>query len=520
MALLQSIPGINGTAEVQEGAFAVPAELTVERGGFDPWCLSAFASRLAEKGFAPLVFKDGGAALRLRRDGAYAPEAYTLEVERAGISLTASGERGIIQGLTSLFERLAGREIPCCRLSDRPRYGHRGFMLDCSRHFFESAEIERILEEMALVKLNIFHWHLSDDQGWRIESRAFPKLHAGGPRYTQEEIRRIVAFARDRGIEVIPEIDLPGHTTALLSVYPELSCREEPVSPVTGGGIFPIILCAGKERVYEFLFTLLDEIADLFDSPLIHLGGDEAPKTEWEQCEHCKAALKRLGLEDFEDLQGHFTARLAEHLAGKGKKVRCWNDILKSRVLPGNMDIQYWVEWDASGGLESYFDRGGGVVFSDMFSLYFDYPASFSSLQKVFRYEPAIGGRSRAASPNTAGVEACLWTERVPTAAALERAIFPRLFALAETAWAGPGDYRDFEDRLRLKLETLKTRGVSFTPLEQCNPEGEARLAEIARFWKEFQASSGGIELAVPPETMAEMSKAMARGFNLPELPL
>ena len=291
------------------------------------------------------------------------------------------------------------------------------------------------------------------------------------------------------------------------------------MSPVTGGGIFAVILCAGKERVYDFLFTLLDEVSGLFDSPLIHLGGDEAPKIEWERCEHCTAALKKLGLEDFEDLQGHFTARLAEHLAKKGKTVRCWNDILKSRVLPGTMDIQYWVEWDASGGLEPYFDRGGSVVFSDMYSLYFDYPASFSSLKKVFDYAPAIRDRSVAASPHTAGVEACLWSERVPTAEALERAIFPRLFALAETAWAGPGDYRDFENRLRPHLETLKARGVSFTPLEQCNPEGAARLADIARFWEAFQASSGGIELAVPPETMQQMRAAMARGFNLPEVP-
>ena len=270
-------------------------------------------------------------------------------------------------------------------------------------------------------------------------------------------------------MEIIPEIELPGHTTGILAAYPELSCRGEPVELGKGGGIYPVILCAGKEQVYEFLFPLLDKAAGLFDSPIFHLGGDEAPKREWEKCPHCKEAAEKNGLANFEDLQGWFTTRLAERLAIKGKIVRCWNDTLKATTLPENLDIQYWVDWDQSGATDTFLDKGGKAVFSDMFSLYFDYPESFISLEKVYRYEPAIQGRSLAGTPGAAGMEACIWTERIVTPDRLEKAIFPRLFALAETVWSGSGDYADFERRLGGKLTDLAERGVAFTALEGGN---------------------------------------------------
>jgi hexosaminidase len=391
-------------------------------------------------------------------------------------------------------------------------------MLDCVRHFFETAEVERILEEMALVKLNVLHWHLSDDQGWRLESRVYPKLNqVSGPFYTWDEIRGVTAFAKQRGIEVIPEIDLPGHTTALLAAYPELSCRGEPVELGKGGGIYPVILCAGKERVYEFLFPLLDEAAGLFDSPVIHLGGDEAPKGEWQKCPHCTAAVENLKLAGFEDLEGHFISRLAEYLAAKGKRVRCWNDILKAKKLPENLSIQYWVDWDKSGASQSFFDAGGDVVFSDMFSLYFDYPESLNSLEKVYRCEPAIRGRSLTGAANALGLEACIWTERIALPELLETAVFPRLFAMAEAAWSGGGDYAGFEQRLGIKLKSLAERGVAFTPLEDCNPKGEARLEEIKRwFMQTFQGMALEDGKPPDPEFLNQIRAAFAQGFNLP----
>jgi hexosaminidase len=391
-------------------------------------------------------------------------------------------------------------------------------MLDCVRHFFEAAEVERILEEMALVKLNVLHWHLSDDQGWRIESRVHPRLNqVSGPCYTQDEIRHTVAFAKERGIEVIPEIDLPGHTTAILTAYPELSCRGEPAALGKTGGIYPVILCAGKESVYEFLFPLLDEVAGLFDSPVFHLGGDEAPKGEWKQCPHCKAAVEKNGLEGFEDLQGWFTSRLAEHLAVKGKRVRCWNDILKAKKLPENLSIQYWVDWDQSCSPESFFDAGGELVFSDVFSLYFNWPESMIPLEKVYRCEPLVRDRSSGGAANALGLEACLWTEQIAVPEQLETALFPRLFALAEAAWNGGGDYAGFEQRLGAKLKGLAERGVAFTALENCNPQGEARLEGLkGYFMRESQGAAPEEDKLPDPELLMKIRIAFVRGFNLP----
>jgi hexosaminidase len=500
-----------------EGTFRCSGELILERGNFEDWSFRAFEERLKK---IDIILAEGGGepALRILRDGTLGEEEYELTVRPDGVTLKASTGRGVVQGLTTLYESFEGGEIPCFSLTDKPRYRHRGLMLDCVRHFFPAAEVEQVLEEMALVKLNILHWHLSDDQGWRLESRVYPKLNqTGGLFYTGEEIRRIVAFAKTRGIEVIPEIDLPGHTTAILAAYPELSCRGEPVELAKGPGIYSVILCAGKERVYDFLFPLLDEVADLFDSPVIHLGGDEAPKSEWKKCPHCTTAVERYGLEGFEDLQGYFTSRLALRLAAKGKRVRCFNETLKAKKLPENLEIQFWADWEQSDQLESFFDKGGGVVFSDMFSLYFDYPESMLPLEKVYRYQPLIGGRSFAGEPNVLGLEACLWTERVAAAERLGKALFPRLIALAEAAWSGGGDYPDFERRLGGKLKSLAERGVAFTTLADCNPQGEARIAGIKQFEQEMrEAMSAGSSMPDDLESMKRMSEGFARGFNLP----
>jgi hexosaminidase len=523
MVVRKEAPMINGIIPrpidrpiMEEGSLHCADGISLEHGGFEDWCFAAFRERLAKK---DITLADGGKpALRVLRDKALGDEGYTLEARSDSVTLKAATGRGVVQGLTTLYESLAGTDIPCFTLRDRPLYPHRGFNLDCTRHFFDAAEVKRILEEMALVKLNVLHWHLSDDQGWRIESRVHPKLNqVSGPFYTQDEIRHVVAFAKQRGIEVIPEIDLPGHTTGILAAYPELSCRGEPVELAKGGGIYPIILCPGKESVYDFLFPLLDEVADLFDAPVFHLGGDEAPKGEWEKCPHCKASVEKKGLDSLEDLQGWFTVRLAEHLAAKGKRVCCWNDILKAKTLPENLVIQNWADWDQSDALDLFFDKGGDVVFSDMFSLYFDYPESFIPLEKVYRCEPVIGGRFRAGATNMAGMEACVWTERIETPEGLERAIFPRLFALAEAAWSGAGDYADFEKRLIRKTLDLAGRGVAFTALEDCNPQGAARLEGIKKwFMQGSQGMAPEADKLPDPELLKKIRDAFARGFNLP----
>jgi hexosaminidase len=289
----------------------------------------------------------------------------------------------------------------------------------------------------------------------------------------------------------------------------------------TGQGIWDVILCAGKEATYDFAGKLLAEIAPLFNSPYFHLGGDEAPKVEWEGCEHCKAALNREGLANFEDLQGYFTRRLAEGLKEKGKRVVCWNDVLHASVLPQDLEIQYWAEWGDLKPLTAFFDRGGRVVFSHLYHLYLDYPPSVIPLRRVYEYRPLIGDRDCSAAPNTAGIQACLWSERKASPQALEEAIFPRLFAVAEDAWTLDRDYDDFEKRLIPKLQTLKDRGVAFTPLSQCNLQGEARVQEIAQFCREFL---GGLRVSGEHKApdAAEVSNILdgfVRGFDLPPVP-
>jgi hexosaminidase len=511
------IPRPQAQPVLEEGMFHCSGELSLEYGDFEDWSFKAFAKRLKKKNII-LVEGSGEPALRILRDGTFDEEEYGLEVRSGGVTIRAASARGAVQGLTTLYESFERKNIPCFTLRDKPLYRHRGLSLDCTRHFFDASEVERILEEMSLVKLNVLHWHLSDDQGWRIESRVHPKLNRiSGPFYSQDEIRHIVAFAKERGIEVIPEIDLPGHTTGILAAYPDLSCRGEPVELGKGGGIYPVILCAGKKQVYEFLFPLLDEAVGLFDSSIFHLGGDEAPKREWEKCPHCKAAAEKNGLANLDDLQGWFTTRLAEHLAAKGKIVRCWNDILKAKTLPENLDIQYWVDWSQSGAMDTFLDKGGEAVFSDMFTLYLDYPESLIPLEKVYRYEPALEGRSLAGAPDVLGMEACIWTERIAAAERLEKALFPRLFALAEAAWSGGGDYAGFERRLVGKLAGLAERGVAFTALEESNPQGDERLAGIKQWFIQGAQGAAPEEDKMPdPEQLTRIRTMFAQGFNLP----
>ena len=311
-------------------------------GGFAPWCLEALEARLhravrpAQAGERPW--------LRLVRDETLPAEGYRFRAEKDGVTVSAAAELGVVWALTTLAELAEAPEgLAPCEIEDAPRYGHRGLSLDCSRHFFPAEEVKKIIEQLARVKMNVLHWHLVDDQGWRIESHRFPLLHeTSGAYYTQEQIREIVEFARVRGVEIIPEIDLPGHTTALLAAYPQYSCAGKPVELRQHGGIFDVILCAGKDETFAFLEELLGEICPLFPSPRFHIGGDEAPKTEWKKCPHCKARMESLGLTDYEDLQGWFTNRVTDILKKYGKRAICWNDTLEAKDPDTGNQVQFW----------------------------------------------------------------------------------------------------------------------------------------------------------------------------------
>lgn len=418
-------------------------------------------------------------------------EGYVLTVEPEEIKIEAGDGAGAFYARQTLEQLAREGDIPCGRYEDAPKFPFRGFMLDVSRHFFGVEEIKKLLDHMAKLKLNAFHWHLSDDQGFRIESLKFSELNrigswrdedgqkAGGY-YTQEEIRQVVAYASERFINIIPEIDLPGHTGAIVATMPELSCSGEPHQVGFGTGLNPRILCAGNEKVYSFLYELLDEVCQLFPGPYFHIGGDEAPKSEWEKCPRCQQRIKDGGLKDEEDLQAWFTGRLVEFLESRGKTVIGWNEILTSGTVSPKAVAQYWIE---SG--KEYSDKEAGkgrkFVFSNMSAFYLDYPCAVIGMRPIYEYDPYIIEGKPIPKDQVLGLEAPLWTERVIENSHVERLVFPRLLALAENGWTAGKDFTGFMSRAAIYTEYLKEQGVAVTPIAECDPHGAegARMAGL-----------------------------------------
>ena len=495
LLLLNLIPAPRGSVHMQEGSVKLPETVTVSLGDFAPWCLEAFAARLdghveiAENGF--ITLKKAGIA----------KEGYKLTVAKDGITVEAADESGAVWALTTVTELTAeGEALPIVTIEDAPHYGHRGLSLDCSRHFFTADEVKKVIDQMTRVKLNVLHWHLVDDQGWRIECKTLPLLHeTTGTYYTQEEIRSVIEYARVRGMEIIPEIDMPGHTRSMIAAYPHLSCFGEKTELCQFGGIFEKILCPGKDETFEFIEKLLTEVCALFPDDRFHIGGDEAPKTEWKKCPHCKARMEALGLTDYEDLQGYFTKRVVAILKKHGKRAVCWNDVLESKDVDTGNIIQYWTAQHEA-PVPAFIERGGKVIFSNMSALYFDYPHGINSLNKVYHYQPVVMGKSYADSPNMLGYEAALWSEQVETPEHLEELLFPRLYAVSEIAWNEAGDYADFEHRAEKKIEIAAKQGVNCMTKDGWNPEGEARVQSAATFIAHMM-NPGGIGT---PHTDAE----------------
>ena len=364
------------------------------------------------------------------------------------------------------------------------QYNYRSLHLDCARHFFSVETVKKVIEGISYGGLNVLHWHLTDDHAWRIESKKFPKLHeSSGQYYTQVQIREIIDYAKERGIDVIPEIDMPGHNLALLSVFPEYSCKGKPVTPAKARGVYKTILCAGKEETYAFVEELLDEVIPLFDSQYFHIGGDEAPKDEWKECPHCNARMKTLGLTNYEDLQGYFTACVCDVLKKYGKTPICWNDALLATNLPEDIIVQYWTI-DYGKEMLPFIEKGGKWIYSDMFELYFDYPHSMVPLRKVYEFMPHIYKYRIPKMEGLLGFEACTWTEHIDNEKDLCEQIFPRVYALAERANGDEGiDYESFKKRVKEKIELLEKAGIPYTKEEAWDPKGKVRREDALQFY-------------------------------------
>ncbi len=524
------IPSINGSIRPMPGYCTFPRPLTYE-GPCDESAVNLFVNRARRlPGMGKLAVKKSQEGFLAFRTVKRLPdEAYRLLIAEDGVTCEAASQAGFSLALVTLYHLLAqeGPDLPCLYLEDRPRYRWRGFMLDVCRHFFEADEVKKLLEQCALLKLNRFHWHLSDDQGYRIESKRFPRLNEisawraqtngdGTPHggyYTQEQIRDVVAFAAERGIEIIPEIDLPGHTTAILAAYPELSCTGEPLAVAEHFGILERILCAGKEPVYAFLEALLEEVCPLFPSRYFHIGGDEAPKVEWEKCPDCNRALTANGLDGYEALQAHFTGRLVKMLKRQGKTAVAWNEALASGQLDDSVTAQYWVEWGPSYSL-SEAKKGRKFILSNLASFYLDYPCAMIPLAAQLTFTPNIQGQTLPDEAQVLGIEAPLWTEWLPTAADMERMLFPRLLAVAERAWQSHVDPNAFLKACGDYLRRLDRAGIRHASMEEATVHGEEGIRQIV---EHFLFMSRGFALAdrpapVSPE-MLEQMKRRVRSF-------
>jgi len=494
--------------------------LAVARGDFAHGPLEAFAQRAGVTSV-----EDGPPLLRLYRNAAFPAEAYRLRVTKErGIQIEAATEQGLCWALATLYTLIdSGRPgvpakpagfvgwLPYCDITDRPRYAYRGILLDFVRHFFPVDTVKVFIDTLSLVKINTLHWHLTDDQGWRIESKRFPALHenCSPDFYTQEEIRDIVAFAAARGVQIVPEIDLPGHTTSILSVLPQLGCAGKTVRLGDAPGIYSVLLCPGKEAVFDLLLPLLEEVAALFPAPLFHLGGDEAPKGEWLACPDCRRRMEQEGLASAEELQGWFTARLATHLRKLGKRPVCWNESLLSAHLQReapDLIAQYWAEMHTEGPARRFWESGGAMIFSDYLRVYLDQPHGSNPLKAVYAYAPGLPYHRPKQPLPALGMEACVWTEYIATPERLAQMAFPRAHALAEAAWTRPArkDYADFRRRLDAWLARLP--GIGFTPPALADPRGLARYRQRAAFMR-MQAT------APKPENNAWLGGRLAPSY-------
>ena len=443
------------------------------------------------------------ADLAILLDESLPEEGYKLTVDANGICIYASKKIGAYYALQSVRKLCHydcnGDTVPCCEIEDEPRFGFRGVALDVSRHFFDVEYVKHFLDLMFMEKLNVFHWHLTDDNGWRIEIKKYPLLTEIGSKraytqiggwkslqtedkeyggfYTQEQIKEVVAYAKERGITVIPEIDFPAHCAAAIAPYSHLACRDIK-SDVFGffGGLIPTVkyknvdwnrtLCLGKDETFEFVYGVLDEVCELFDSPYIHLGGDEAPKSEWKKCPNCQRVMKENSLQNEDELQGWFENKLSDYLAQKGRKLIGWNEILSaSNVNTDNKNIvvQYWTP-QRDKNAEEYVNGGGTMIMSKHQSFYFDMPYAQYNLKKTYDFDASKFGTKKENLKNILGVEGELWTEWIRDAQRLEMMAFPRIQALSEVAWS-PEEKRNFAD-FKMRLDdykpTLDALGVNY----------------------------------------------------------
>lgn len=481
---------------IQKGNFVIPDRFTVDADEEFTPALNMFFNRVNQHGFSSewkrswfLCSPDLEIIKEPQIDNGN-PEAYTLKITSKKIVLKAAGKSGVFYGLQTLSqvmlnqtsENTKNRTLPALTINDAPRYPWRGIMLDESRHFFGKKKVKEFLDWMAFYKLNKFHWHLTDVPGWRIEIKQYPKLTTIGatgnlsnpdasPKfYTQEDIREIIKYASDRFIEVIPEIDMPGHAKAANKAYPEFS----------GGGSekYPeFTFNPGKEGTYAFLTDILREVGGLFPSEFIHLGGDEVHfgNHQWNNLTEVQSLMKKEKLENLQEVEHYFINRMADSLAILDKKLLGWDEIVNAHT-PVEESVVMWWRHDKTDQLQKSLENGYKTILCPRIPLYFDFvqheshesgrrwAGEYSTLKQILHFNEYFEKTITEYNHLIPGIQANLWTETIDTPERLDYMTFPRIAALAEAAWATTKipDYQEFLDRLELSLQLYKKAGISF----------------------------------------------------------
>ena len=490
---------------IQEGDFEISGAtgLVYDRSDKDLARIAGFLSEYLENYYkvslSPAAGNRGAIRFEVAPSADLGQEGYILKADREGILIRASAANGIFYGIQTLKQMLASQPsgkltVSFAEVNDQPRFTWRGLMLDVGRHFYPVSYIKELLDHMAMYKLNTFHWHLTEDQGWRIEIKKYPRLtevaswrdetvvgHARksdtydgigyGGFYTQDQIREVVQYAADRFITVVPEIEMPGHSSAALTAYPELGCTGGPYQVQKTWGVFKDVYCAGKEETFQFLQDVIDEVCELFPSTYIHVGGDECPKDSWQDCPDCQKRMKDEGLKDEHELQSYFIRRMEKYLISKHKKLIGWDEILEGGLAPEATVMSWRGE---EGGIAAA-KQGHDVVMTPGEYCYFDHYQNqntfaeplaiggYLPLEKVYNYDP-VGKLNKDEAPHVLGVQANVWTEYIANTQKLEYMIFPRICALSEVAWSPKAskDFPDFQKRMETEYSRLKMYGITY----------------------------------------------------------
>lgn len=510
--------------EVKEGYFTIDGNTAIRFNSANKDLkaaadfLSAYIKNIGGQSLQQNGKKTKSIELKLAKTEGIGDEGYLLNVSPSLILITANTKAGIFYGMQTLFQTLnnnAALQIPAMQVKDYPRFKWRGMHLDVGRHFFPVSFVKKYIDFLATYKMNYFHWHLTEDQGWRIEIKKYPELTTKGAYrngtlvgrypgtsnnnlryggfYTQEEVKDVVAFAAQRSITVVPEIELPGHGSAAIAAYPWLSCfPEKPthipthVSATTKllqsqgskkmlqetWGVFEDIFCAGKDSTFVFLQDVLDEVLPLFPSKYIHIGGDEAPKDHWKICPLCQARMKKEGLKDEHELQNYFITRMEKYLNKKGRTIIGWDEILEGGLAPNAVVMSWRGE---AGGIEAA-KQNHDVIMTPGNPVYFDHfqadPATepigiggFNTLKRVYDYEPIPKELNNEQAKHILGAQANLWTEYIPTTQHVEYMVLPRMLALSEVVWSPKEskNWNSFNQRLQSHFKAFEQKGWNYS---------------------------------------------------------